>query len=33
MTMLSAMALGADCIEDCDILRVGQTEVVLGHRV
>jgi hypothetical protein len=21
MTMLSAMALGADCIEDCDVLR------------
>jgi hypothetical protein len=33
MTMLSAMALGADCIEDCDILRSGQTAVVLGHRV
>jgi len=25
MTMLSAMALGADCIEDCDVLRSGQT--------
>lgn len=33
MTMLSAMALGADCIEDCDILRSGQTTAVLGHRV
>ncbi len=33
MTMLSAMALGADCIEDCDVLRSGQTAVVLGHRV
>src|SRR4051794_24267555 len=33
MTMLSAMALGADCIEDCDILRSGQTAAVLGHRV
>jgi len=33
MTMLSAMALGADCIEDCDVLRAGQTTAVLGHRV
>src|SRR3954470_11116025 len=33
MTMLSAMALGADCIEGCDILRSGQTAAVLGHRV
>jgi len=33
MTMLSAMALGADCIEDCDVLRSAQTAAVLGHRV
>src|SRR3954463_15584779 len=33
MTRLSAMALGADCIEDCDVLRSGQTAAVLGHRV
>lgn len=33
MTMLSAMVLGADCIEDCDVLRSGQTGAVLGHRV
>ena len=33
MTMISAMVLGADCIEDCDILRSGQTTAVLGHRV
>jgi hypothetical protein len=33
MTMLSAFALGADCIEDCDVLRSGQTAAVLGHRV
>jgi hypothetical protein len=33
MTMISAMALGADCIEDCDVLRSGQTAVVLGHGV
>jgi hypothetical protein len=33
MTMVCAMALGADCIEDCDILRSGQTSAMLGHRV
>jgi len=33
MTMISAMALGADCIEDCAVLRSGQTAAVLGHRV
>jgi hypothetical protein len=33
MTMLQAMALGADCIEDCDVLRSGQTAAVVGHRV
>jgi hypothetical protein len=33
MTMLSAMVLGADCIEDCDVLRSGQTAALLGHRV
>jgi hypothetical protein len=33
MTMLSAMALGADCIDDCEVLRSGQTAAVLGHRV
>ncbi len=33
MTMLSAMALGADCIEDCELLRSGQTAAVLAHRV
>src|SRR4051794_3486525 len=33
MTLLSAMALGADCIGDCDVLRSGQTAAVLGHRV
>lgn len=25
--------LGADCIENCNILRSGQTAAVLGHRV
>jgi hypothetical protein len=33
MTLLSAMALGADCIDDCEVLRSGQTESVLGHGV
>lgn len=33
MTLCSAMALGADCIDDCDVLRSGQTGAVLGHRV
>ena len=27
------MALGADCIDDCDVLRSGQTAAVLGHAV
>ena len=33
MTLMSAMVLGADCIDDCDVLRSGQTAAVLGHRV
>ncbi len=33
MTLASAMMLGADCIEDCGLLRSGQTGAVLGHRV
>ena len=33
MTLISAMALGADCIDDCDVLRAGRTGEVLGHRV
>ena len=33
MTLISAMALGADCIDDCDVLRAGRTGAVLGHRV
>jgi hypothetical protein len=33
MTLLSAMCLGADCIDDCDVLRSGQTRAVLGHAV
>jgi hypothetical protein len=33
MTLVSSMTLGADCIEDCDVLRAGRTGLVLGHRV
>jgi hypothetical protein len=33
MTLISAMALGADCIDDCDLLRSGRTADVCGHRV
>jgi hypothetical protein len=33
MALVSAMALGADCIDDCDLLRAGRTAAVLGHRV
>ncbi len=33
MSLVSAMALGADCIDDCDVLRSGRTRVVLGHGV
>ncbi len=33
MTLVSAMALGADCIDDRDVLRSGQTRAVLGHAV
>ncbi|HTU97512.1 MAG TPA: IS1380 family transposase [Solirubrobacteraceae bacterium] len=33
MSLVSAMCLGADCIDDCDLLRAGQTRQVLGHEV
>jgi hypothetical protein len=33
MTLIAAMALGADSIDDCDILRSGRTAALLGHRV
>jgi hypothetical protein len=33
MSLVSAMCLGADCIDDCDVLRSGQTRAVLGHAV
>jgi hypothetical protein len=33
MTLVHAMVAGADCIDDVDVLRAGETERVLGHRV
>jgi hypothetical protein len=33
MTLVSAMALGADCMDDCDLLCAGRTGQVLGHQV
>ena len=31
LSLIHAMLLGADCIDDCDVLRAGRTEAVLGH--
>ena len=31
-SLLQAMALGADSIDDCDVLRAGGTAALLGHR-
>ena len=33
MTLIYAMALGADCIDDCDVLRSGRTGALLGGRL
>ena len=30
MTLISAMALGADCIDDCDVLRSGARRMCSG---
>ena len=32
-SLVHAMALGADSIDDCELLRAGGTEALLGHRV
>jgi hypothetical protein len=32
LSLVHAMLLGADCIDDCEILRAGGTEAILGHR-
>jgi len=33
LTLVHAMVSGADCIDDCDVLRAGATGRVLGHGV
>jgi len=33
LTLCHAMHLGADSIDDCDVLRSGRTGLVLGHGV
>jgi hypothetical protein len=33
LSLVHAMAAGADSIDDCDLLRAGGTEALLGHRV
>jgi hypothetical protein len=33
LSLVHAMLLGADSIDDCDVLRVGETPRVLDHRV
>ena len=32
LSLVHAMLLGADSIDDCEVLRAGATETVLGHR-
>src|SRR5262245_53467679 len=32
-SLVHAMALGADSIDDCDLLRAGGSGALLGHRV
>jgi hypothetical protein len=33
MTVIHSALAGGDCIDDCDVLRAGSTEAVLGHGV
>jgi Transposase DDE domain group 1 len=33
LTLLHALVIGGDCIDDADVLRTGSTTAVLGHRV
>src|ERR1019366_2083355 len=33
LTLVHAMVAGAECIDDCDVLRSGSTHRVLGHAV
>jgi hypothetical protein len=32
LSLVFAMLLGADCIDDCAVLRAGNTQALLGHR-
>jgi hypothetical protein len=32
LSLVLAMLLGADCIDDCAVLRAGNTQALLGHR-
>ncbi len=32
LSLVFAMLLGADCIDDCAVLRAGNTQTLLGHR-
>jgi Transposase DDE domain group 1 len=32
LSLVHAMLLGADSIDDCEVLRCGRTEAVLGHK-
>lgn len=32
LSLVHAIVLGADSIDDCDLLRAGRTEALLGHR-
>ena len=33
MTLIHSLVVGGDCIDDADVLRVGSTSAVVGHRV
>jgi hypothetical protein len=33
LTLLHALVIGGDCLDDADVLRTGSTTAVLGHRV
>src|SRR5438270_11025015 len=32
LTLIHSLVVGGDCIDDADVLRVGSTAAVLGHR-
>lgn len=33
MTLIAALIAGGECVDDCDLLRAGETDQVLGHWV